>query len=103
MEVFTRTQLQELLPEAERKFREALIEKQARDIYKTVLRLASVGAFEYKHVFFGDEKTLVPYVFDRLREVFLDIDVEIQSTWYKNWRTQRLVENEKSAIYINWR
>jgi hypothetical protein len=102
MEPITRTELQELYPEQQRRQRERQIEKMTEDIYKTVKRLAQAGFFSYKHTTFADEKELLPFVIKELQKVFLGIDISLTSTYYKDPRIQRMVEVKDSAIFIDW-
>ena len=102
MEPITRTELQELYPEQLRRQREKLIDKMSDEVYRTVKRLAAVGLYEYKHTAFGDEKEVLPFVMKRLREVLIGIDICLESTFYKDRNTQRLVEVKDSSIRIVW-
>lgn len=102
MEPLTRTELQELYPENLRMQRDRLVEKMTEDIYRTVKRLSSVGMYEYKHMAFGDEKDLLSFVMKRLREVFIGIDIFLESTYYKDRNTQRMIEVKESSIRVVW-
>jgi hypothetical protein len=102
MNPITRNELKELYPENLRMQRERQIDKMTNEIYKTIKRLASVGMYEYKHTAFGDEKDILQAVMKKLREVFIGIDIYLESTFYKDRNIQRLVEVKDSAIRIVW-
>jgi hypothetical protein len=102
MEPITRTELQDLYPEQLRRQRDRLVDKMSDEVYRTVKRLAAVGLYEYKHTAFGDEKDILPFVMKKLREVLIGIDICLESTFYKDRNTQRMIEVKDSAIRIVW-
>ncbi len=102
MEPITRNELQELYPKQLQRQREILIQKTSEEIYRTVKRLASVGMYEYKYTAFTETRDVLYFVVERLREVLVGIDISLESTFYKDRGTQRLVEVKESSIRIVW-